>query len=110
MTCPCRSIGCNKHTLWCWILIAKEIVLWAAGQEGMREISVPFTQFCCEPKMLYKVKCIFFLKIRDTWVAQSVKHETLDFGSGHDLTVHEMEPHIGPCADSAEPKKKKKNE
>ena len=36
---------------------------------------------------------------RGTWVAQSVKHPTLDFGSGHDLTVTEFEPHIGLCAD-----------
>ena len=25
------------------------------------------------------------------WVAQSVKHPTLDLGSGHDLTVHGFE-------------------
>ena len=25
------------------------------------------------------------------WVAQSVEHPTLDFGSGHDLMVHEFE-------------------
>ena len=37
------------------------------------------------------------------WVAQSVEHPTLDFGSGHDLTVHEFEPCIELCADSAEP-------
>ena len=30
-----------------------------------------------------------------TWVVQSVKHPTLDFGSGPDLTVHEFKPHIG---------------
>ena len=36
-------------------------------------------------------------------MAQSVKHPTPDFGSGHDLTVREFEPHIGLCADSAEP-------
>ena len=30
-----------------------------------------------------------------TWVAQSVKHSTLDFGSGHDLTVGKFEPHVG---------------
>ena len=24
-------------------------------------------------------------------------------GSGHDLTVHEFEPHVGLCADSSEP-------
>ena len=26
------------------------------------------------------------------WVAQLVKRLTLDFGSGHDLAVHEIEP------------------
>ena len=36
-------------------------------------------------------------------MAQSVEHLTLGFGSGHDLTVHEFEPRIGLCADSAEP-------
>ena len=38
-----------------------------------------------------------------TWVAQLVECPTLDFGSGHDLTVHEFEPHVGLCADSAGP-------
>ena len=37
------------------------------------------------------------------WVAQSVKHPTLNFGSGHDLTVHEIQPYVGLCADSMEP-------
>ena len=36
-------------------------------------------------------------------MAQSVKHLTLDFGSGHDLTVHETETHIRLCADSMDP-------
>ena len=35
-----------------------------------------------------------FKKCRDAWVAQLVKHLTLDFGSGHDLRVREIEPHI----------------
>ena len=39
---------------------------------------------------------------RDIWVAQSVKHPTLDFSSGHDLTVCELELRIGLCADSVE--------
>ena len=34
-------------------------------------------------------------------MAQSVKCPTLDFGSGHDFTVHGFEPHIGLCAVSA---------
>ena len=29
------------------------------------------------------------------WVAQSVKHLTLDFGSGHDLTAQEFESRLG---------------
>ena len=33
----------------------------------------------------------------------SVRRPTLDFSSGHDLTVHGFEPYIGLCADSAEP-------
>ena len=35
-------------------------------------------------------------------MAQPIKHPTLDFGSGHDLTVREIEPHVRLCADSAE--------
>ena len=31
---------------------------------------------------------------RGVWVAHSVKHLTPDFGSEHDLTVHEFEPHF----------------
>ena len=38
-----------------------------------------------------------------TWVAQSDEHPTLDFGSGHDLTVHEFESCIRLCADNTEP-------
>ena len=30
------------------------------------------------------------------WVAQLVKHLTLDFGSGHDLAVHEFKPPWAP--------------
>ena len=29
------------------------------------------------------------------WVAQSVKRLTLGFGSSHDCTVREFEPHVG---------------
>ena len=35
-------------------------------------------------------------------MALSVEHPTLGFGSGHDLMVHEFEPLVGLCADSAE--------
>ena len=41
--------------------------------------------------------------LRGAWVAQSVKHQTLEFGSGHDLMVHGLEAHIPLCTDSEEP-------
>ena len=42
-------------------------------------------------------------QFRGAWVAQSVKHPTLDFISGHDLTVHEFKPEDRLWTDSAEP-------
>ena len=36
-------------------------------------------------------------------MAQSVKHPTLDFGSGHDLTVGKTEHCVWFCTDSVEP-------
>ena len=47
-----------------------------------------------------------FIKELRFWgacVAQSAKCLPRDFGSGHDLTVHEFKPHIGLCAGHAEP-------
>ena len=41
--------------------------------------------------------------IGGAWVAQWVKRPTVNFGSGHDLMVCEMEPHVRLCADSTEP-------
>ena len=32
-------------------------------------------------------------------MAQSIEHPPFDFGSGHDLTVHEFQPHLGLCVD-----------
>ena len=50
--------------------------------------------------------CLQSLKLciyRGTWVAQSVTHLTLDFGSGCDLMFPEFEPHVGLCADIVKP-------
>ena len=41
--------------------------------------------------------------LRGAWVAQSVKHVTLDLSSGYDLTVCEFKPRMGLRADGAEP-------
>ena len=66
---------------------------------------MPFRKFATvnifTPIYETRVKLIFgllictglsFRKILGCLVAQSVKHPTLDFGSGHDLTVHDLEP------------------
>ena len=42
-------------------------------------------------------------RAKGLWVAQSDEHPTLDFSSGHDLMVCEFDPHIGLCAECAEP-------
>ena len=36
-------------------------------------------------------------------MAQSVKHQTLDFSSGHDLTIHGFELQVGLYANSVDP-------
>ena len=38
-------------------------------------------------------------KFKGTWVVHSVECLTIDFGSGHDLVVHEIRPHAGLCAE-----------
>ena len=45
----------------------------------------------------------FNIYFRGAWVAQSVEWPTLDFGSGHDLTVRGFEPCLGLCTMSTEP-------
>ena len=42
--------------------------------------------------VLFNFKTLHF---RGTWVAQVVKRRTLDFSSGHDLTVRGIEPTLG---------------
>ena len=53
--------------------------------------------------MIILVLCIRKQASRGTWVAQLVKHPTLDLGSSHDLVVPKFEPCIRLCADDAEP-------
>ena len=42
-------------------------------------------------------------KSQGAWVAQSVKLQTLDFGSGRDLIVHGIQPRVQLCTGSVEP-------
>ena len=52
---------------------------------------------------VYKVQSSKTVNGEGAWVAQSVEHLTLGFGLVHDLEVHELEPRVPLCADSAEP-------
>ena len=40
---------------------------------------------------------------RNSCVGQSCKFLTVDFASGHDLTVCDIETHVGLCTDRTEP-------
>ena len=46
---------------------------------------------------------LFRHNFRGAWVAQLAKHPPFEFGSDHDLAVHEIEPQVGLCADGTEP-------
>ena len=60
--------------------------------------------YLCNSKYNYNsIKLLESIQIRGAGVAQWIKYLSLDFGSGHDLAVCEFEPHIGLCADDAEP-------
>ena len=53
-------------------------------------------------------KCLYissfeYIYNRGTWVLQLVKHQTLDFSSGHDLQFGKFKPRIVLHTDSAEP-------
>ena len=66
-----------------------------------------------EPQRLLKLICYYhgtfdsWLKVLNTagaWGGLSwLSIPTFNFSSGHDLTVHEFEPHVGLCADSVGP-------
>ena len=51
-------------------------------------------------KRKYNMGCFKTDKPMGAWVDQLVKH--LTFGSGHDLTIYEFEPHIRLCTHSME--------
>ena len=60
------------------------------------------SNFQCLDFLIFKtrIKTSNFL---GTWVAHSLKRLTFGFDSGHDLTVPEIQPRFGLCADSMEP-------
>ena len=57
----------------------------------------------CMLIMMVVLRLNKLVKTWGIWVAQSVKLLILDFDSGHDLIVHEIDPHVGLCADNEEP-------
>ena len=66
--------------------------------QALRRDSIITTPPNAPPKRLSLIK-----NSRGARVAQSVKRQTPDFGSGHDLTVREFEPRVELCADSVGP-------
>ena len=58
---------------------------------------------CMKQKSGGKENLTRIIEMWGTSVAQLVKHFTLDFGSGHDLTVREFKPCMGHAAVSTEP-------
>ena len=54
-----------------------------------------FVQITLEFFVLYASILILKDVLWGTWVAQLAKRPTFDFGSGHDLMVHEFEPTLG---------------
>lgn len=55
--------------------------------------------------LLSRTRCIHYNMLSTgvpAWLCR-VRRPNIDFGSGHDLTVHEFKPHMGLCADSVEP-------
>ena len=104
----------QERTSWSWgqksDLGVGEWGLWATGRtrlDGWQEpqwtmwgaqwCEVPMTAPPLPLQLQQQVPLKPFLGI---WVARSVKWPTLDLGSGHDLPIHGIEPHIGLCADS----------
>lgn len=52
MMCPCRIIDCNKQTILVRDADHGRGCAWVRQGEGQN--SVPYTQFCCEPKLVLK--------------------------------------------------------
>ena len=84
--------------------LSAQSLMWGSNSWTVRSWSEPKlntqpteTPMCPWSRILFKI--IF----RGTWVAQSVKHPTFDFSSGHDLTVCGFESHVRVCTDSFEP-------
>ena len=55
-----------------------------------------------DPDHQKRITILELYAFKDAWVAQSVKYPTLDFGSGHDLSVMRLSPARG-SAFSEEP-------
>ena len=88
--------GLPYHLTWAWKdgrLSIRMGTCWGKGKNCGKK-----------PKTITKNKRRIKINyLQGTWVAQSVKHLTLDVGSGCDHTVCEFEPCIRLCADSSEP-------
>ena len=75
-----------------------QVLNWIAGGE-LRVYPVLGILGLEKIRFIEDIKSVF----RGASVTQSVKHPTLDFGSGHDFMVHGIESCVGLCIDNVEP-------
>ena len=71
----------------------------------IRNISFSYGALVFGIKAIVTWPCKMNLKVFSPWgdrAAQSLKHLTLGFSSGHDLMVRMFKPHIGLCAEGME--------
>ena len=57
--CQCRCIACSKWTALVGVLVTGEAMCFSGQGFNTWEISVPATQFCCEPKNALKNKVCY---------------------------------------------------
>ena len=109
------STGTTQHTalLKGWIQVIKPYFLSAPMCPTSSERVTGMSQSqVCPVNVLGLIFSCFFTAYqawgiqriyrRGVWVVQFLKHLTLDYGSGHHLTICESEPHIRLYADSVE--------
>ena len=87
---PCRDTG------WCGRGVCP-------GSSAAHKVQARAGSLCCRSSTPHQPSLLKNHEFRGAWVSQSVKRPTLDLCSGHDLMVHEFEPHVRLCTASAEP-------
>ena len=107
---PCQHLVSRVRAHWStwvaarwagvWLMETGDKEVWA-GRSGRSRGPFLLAGGCFGRQCLSQLEKLWLKRRGGARGAQSVEHP--DFGSGHDLTAHEFEPRVGPCADSSEP-------